>query len=190
MLGGREMTQWLILGRDGVINQEKPPGVLRPADFVPYPGSLAAIAELTRAGYKIVLALNQSALGRGVLTVAEFDQIHEHMRELVQAEGGVIEGIFYCPHLPEDHCNCRKPRTGLLQQIELEFGISLTNAYHVGDSLRDIQAAKAHGCKAVLVRTGKGSRTETTILVWPKYHENTLVFDDLQAFAAHLLAVR
>lgn len=181
------MTQWLVLGGDGVINEAKPGGVLELADWQPIAGSLEAIACLTKAGYKLAVASNQSVVGRGILSEAQLQQLNAQIKAKIQAAGGDVEGFFYCPHVPEEQCDCRKPRTGLFAQIEQEFDVSLAQAYCVGDSLKDIQAARAQGCRAVLVRTGKGVQTETATLLWPKYGENTLVFDNLLAFALHLL---
>ena len=181
------MNRWLVLERDGVINTRKDNGILEFADWQPLDGSLEAIAKLSRAGYKLVIAMNVSAVGRGLITEQALKDVHEKMLEQIQLAGGKIQGVFFCPHLPEQHCDCRKPRTGLLERIEQTFGIELEGCYCVGDSLRDIQMAKAKGCKAVLVRTGNGTQTETTTLVWPRYGKDTTVFDDLNAFADHLL---
>lgn len=177
------MNPWVVLDRDGVINCARDDGVRSVAEWEPLPGSLRAIAALTRAGFKVVVATNQSGLAKGLLTVVELEQIHQKMCDEVERFGGRIHGIFYCPHDSDSGCDCRKPRTGLLDAIEAHLGADLVGAPMVGDSLKDIQAAKAKGCLPVLVRTGKGTQTETTTLLWPHYGVDTRIFDDLAAFA-------
>lgn len=181
------MTPWLVLGRDGVINKECENGIKSIADWEPLPGSLDAIAALTQAGFKMVVAINQSSVARGEISEQTLAQVHDHMQTQITLAGGHLEGIFYCPHSPQDNCECRKPRVGLFQQIEKNLNINLAGAHCVGNSLKDIQAAKAMGLTAVLVRTGKGSTTAASILLYPKFGENTLVFDNLQQFAHHLI---
>jgi D-glycero-D-manno-heptose 1,7-bisphosphate phosphatase len=181
------MNLWVVLDRDGVINDELDGCVRTVADWSPLPGSLEAIAALTQAGFKIAVATNQAGLARGWLTVAELEGIHHKMSTEAERLGGKIQGIFYCPHDTHDGCDCRKPRTGLLDAIEAHLRADLRGAYMVGDSLKDIQAARAKGCQPVLVRTGKGTQTETTTLLWPHYGENTLIFDNLAAFAQFLM---
>ena len=149
----------LILDRDGVINEDSEAYIRSLDEWHPIAGSIGAIANLSRAGFRIAIATNQSGLSRGYFTLDTLEEIHTRLCELVEAEGGHIEGIFYCPHLPDEHCNCRKPATGLVQAIELELGEPAKGAYFVGDSLKDLQAAATHGCIPVLVRTGKGTQT-------------------------------
>ncbi len=149
----------LVLDRDGVINEDSEDYIRCLSDWRPIPGSLDAIAQLSRAGLDIAIATNQSGLGRGYFDLEQMQAIHHQLREEVLARGGKIAGIFYCPHLPEDACDCRKPATGLLSAIETEMGTSPRGCPFVGDSLRDLQAARAFGCDPVLVRTGKGEIT-------------------------------
>ena len=149
----------LILDRDGVINQDSDDYIRTVQDWVPIPGSIKAIANLSRAGFHIAIATNQSGLSRGYFTLDTLEDIHAKLCRMVEEEGGSIAGIFYCPHLPDEGCNCRKPATGLIQAIEAELGESATGAYFIGDSLKDLQAALAHNCVPVLVKTGKGSGT-------------------------------
>ncbi|RLQ22080.1 D-glycero-beta-D-manno-heptose 1,7-bisphosphate 7-phosphatase [Seongchinamella sediminis] len=153
----------LILDRDGVINQDSDDYIRSLADWVPVPGSIEAIAALSRAGYHVVIATNQSGLSRGYFTLDTLESIHHHLRELVAASGGAIAGIFYCPHLPDEGCDCRKPGTGLLRAIEAELQQSVAGCYFVGDSLKDLQAARAMGCQPVLVLTGKGQQTRAQL---------------------------
>lgn len=149
----------LILDRDGVINEDSDDYIRSLADWRPLAGSMEAIAALSRAGYTIAIATNQSGLSRGYFSLDALEAIHAQLRAQVEELGGHIAGIFYCPHLPEKGCTCRKPATGLLQAMEAELGESATGAIFVGDSLKDLQAARAAGCRPVLVRTGKGEAT-------------------------------
>lgn len=177
------MNLWVVLDRDGVINDPKDGCIKSVAEWEPLPGSLAAIASLTKAGFKVVVATNQAGLAKGLVSVDELEKIHQRLCSDVERLGGRIHGVFYCPHDADAGCDCRKPRTGMLDAIEMQLGADLTGAPMVGDSLKDIQAARAKGCQPVLVRTGKGTQTETTTLLWPRYGVNTQIFDDLAAFA-------
>ncbi len=150
----------LVLDRDGVINEDSDDYIRGLADWHPLPGSIEAIARLSQAGYRIVIATNQSGLSRGYFGLDELEEIHQTLCQLVEERGGRIDGIFYCPHLPDEGCDCRKPATGLLQAIEHELGDTLIDSYFIGDSLKDLQAARSHGCRPILVRTGKGASTE------------------------------
>ena len=174
-------TQGLvILDRDGVINVDRRDYVLTPAQWQPIPGSLEAIARLTDAGYRIGVATNQSAIGRGRLTEATLGEIHARMHEAVRAQGGRIDHVAHCPHAPSQACDCRKPAPGLLTQIADALGADLENSVFVGDSLRDLQAARAVGCRPVLVRTGHGSEIADP-------GEDVACFADLAAFVDALL---
>jgi len=146
----------IILDRDGVINFDSDAYIKSPDEWSPIPGSLEAIARLTRAGYSVVIASNQSGLARGLFDQATLEQIHDKMRAAVAAAGGRIEAIFYCPHGPEDRCQCRKPRAGLLRDIATRFKVELKDVPAIGDALRDVQAARAVGARPILVQTGKG----------------------------------
>ncbi len=178
-------TKVVVLDRDGVVNRDSEAFIKSAEEWLPLPGSIEAIADLSRAGYLITLATNQSGLARGLFDIAALDSIHERLRKQVESEGGHVDGIFFCPHGPGKKCACRKPATGLLEQIEAEFGRSLRNCWFIGDSLRDLQAARSHGCRPVLVRTGNGLTTESVLA------SNGLaeidVFDDLRHAADVLL---
>lgn len=180
----------LILDRDGVINRDSADYIRGLGDWEPLPGSIQAIAELSRAGYTIAIATNQSGLSRGYFGLDELEAIHLHLCQQVEEQGGRIAGIFYCPHLPGEGCACRKPATGLLQAIERELGISARGAIFIGDSLKDLQAARAFGCQPVLVKTGKGLATLAAIqandaaLAEP---DSIPIYDDLAAAARALL---
>ena len=146
----------IILDRDGVINQDSDAFIKSPDEWIPIPGSLEAIARLSQAGYRVVVATNQSGLARGLFDQTTLYAIHQKMESAIEGHGGKLDGIYYCPHGPDDGCNCRKPEPGLLVQIGQELSTDLTQTIMVGDSLRDLQAATAVGAKPVLVLTGKG----------------------------------
>ena len=149
----------IVLDRDGVINQDSDDYIRSLEEWHPIPGSIEAIAALSEAGYQVAIATNQSGLSRGYFDLDELERMHAHLRQLVEERGGAIAGIFYCPHLPEEGCDCRKPGTGLLQAIESELGESPRGCFFVGDSLKDLQAARSYGCRPLLVETGKGAGT-------------------------------
>jgi D-glycero-D-manno-heptose 1,7-bisphosphate phosphatase len=149
----------IILDRDGVINEDSDDYIKSPEEWIPIPGSLEAIARLTRAGYRIAVATNQSGVARGLFDRDTLQRIHDKMCGAVAAAGGEIAAIFFCPHGPDDDCGCRKPRPGLLRDIATYFHVDLNGVPAVGDSLRDIQAAQAVGARPLLVRTGKGEHT-------------------------------
>ncbi len=175
----------VVLDRDGVINRDSDEFIKSPAEWHPLPGSIEAIADLSRAGFRIVLATNQSGLARGLFDLAALEAIHKKLRELVKSQGGAVDAIFYCPHGPEEGCSCRKPATGLLKQIEAQLVCSLRNCWFVGDSLKDLQAARSHGCRPVLVRTGNGMETEKSLK--NNGFEDMDVHDDLRGAANALL---
>jgi D-glycero-D-manno-heptose 1,7-bisphosphate phosphatase len=149
----------LVLDRDGVINEDSDDYIRSLADWHPIPGSIEAIAALSQAGYTISIATNQSGLNRGYLGIEDLEAIHSQLCQLVKEQGGHIAGIFYCPHLPEEGCSCRKPATGLLEAMAAELGESPQGAIFIGDSLKDLQVARAYGCRPVLVKTGNGAAT-------------------------------
>lgn len=151
--------QTIILDRDGVINQDSDAFIKTPDEWIPIPGSLEAIARLCRAGYRMVVATNQSGLARGLFDLETLNSIHAKMEAAIREHGGRLDGIYYCPHGPDDGCSCRKPKPGMLLQIAYDLEIDLNQALAVGDSLRDLQAAEAVGAKPVLVLTGKGTKT-------------------------------
>ncbi len=172
----------IILDRDGVINVDSEEFVKTAREWIDLPGSIDAIARLTRAGWTVCVATNQSGLARGLFDVATLEAMHEKMRSLIEQAGGRLGMVIYCPHGPDDACDCRKPLSGLFKRISEYYGVPLNGVPTVGDSLRDLQAGAALGCQPYLVRTGKGRKTETQALP-----EGTRVFDDLAAVAEHLL---
>jgi D-glycero-D-manno-heptose 1,7-bisphosphate phosphatase len=178
----RQAKRLVIIDRDGVINRESANFIRSPEEWVPLPGSLQAIADLTRAGFLVVIATNQSGVGRGLFSAETLAEIHRKMTGAVEAAGGRLAGIFVCPHAPEADCDCRKPRPGLLRQIEAAFGGTLGGTPTVGDSERDIRAAQAVGARAMLVRTGNGRVTEGRLAA----DEGVEIFDDLADVARFL----
>ena len=178
------MNKLIILDRDGVINEDSDGYIKTVDEWVPIPGSIKAIARLSQAGYTVVVATNQSGIGRGYYDVATLDAMHARMRELVAAQGGEMGGIFYCPHGPDDGCDCRKPLPGLIDQIVTEYG-DVTGAPLIGDSLRDLQAGIARHCQPVLVLTGKGQKTLDKGL--PENLGDVAIFDSLADFVDHTL---
>lgn len=153
------MLKLIVLDRDGVINEDSDDYIKSPEEFIPIPGSLEAIARLTQAGWRVVVATNQSGVARGYYDLATLHRIHDKLHRQLAVLGGQIEAIFYCPHGPNDHCDCRKPKPGLLRDIEARLKVSLRGVPAIGDSLRDLEAAQAVGAAPILVRTGKGERT-------------------------------
>lgn len=150
----------VILDRDGVINFDSAQFIKSPAEWKPIPGSLEAIARLTQAGYRVVVATNQSGIGRGLFDMDTLNAIHEKMHKAVVNAGGRIDAIFYCPHTAEAGCDCRKPKAGMFRRISDTLNVELPNVPSVGDSLRDLQASAMAGCRPILVKTGKGEQTK------------------------------
>lgn len=175
------MSKYIILDRDGVINFDSADYIKSPEEWHPIPGSLEAIADLNKAGYKVFVATNQSGIGRGYFDLATLEAIHSKMQTELQKYGGEIQDIFYCPHLPTDDCQCRKPKPGLLLQIAQQYNIELSSVCFIGDSMKDLQAAKAAGCKGVLVRTGNGAATQADLGA-----QEVSVYSNLQEFAHNL----
>lgn len=147
-----------ILDRDGVINHDSDAYIKSPDEWVALPGSIDAIARLSRAGWRVVIASNQSGLARGLFTADTLNAIHDKLRSEVNQAGGHIDAIFVCPHGPDDNCLCRKPLPGLFHDIARRFDINLNGVHAAGDSLRDIQAAHQAGCTTWLVLTGNGAK--------------------------------
>lgn len=172
----------LILDRDGVINHDSDAYIKSVQEWLPIPGSIQAIAQLSKAGWTVAVATNQSGIARGYYGLDVLEAMHEHLRELVAQQGGEVGLIVYCPHGPDEGCDCRKPKPGMLNAVADHYGVPLAGVWFVGDSLGDLEAAKAVDCQPVLVKTGKGEKTLGKTLP-----VGTLVFDDLAAVAAELI---
>ena len=177
----------IILDRDGTINQDADEFVKSPEDWIALPGSLEAVARLNHAGFTVVVASNQSGLGRGLFDVAAMNATHAKMHSLLATVGGRVDAVFYCPHTPDDGCSCRKPLPGLFEQIGERYGIELKGVATAGDNLRDMLAGAAVGCEPHLVLTGKGAQYRGNALpaTFPK---GTVVHEDLAGFADFILA--
>ncbi|APW45660.1 D-glycero-beta-D-manno-heptose 1,7-bisphosphate 7-phosphatase [Rhodoferax antarcticus] len=177
----------VILDRDGTINADSAEYIKTAEEWRPVPGALAAIARLNHAGWHVVVASNQSGLGRGLFEVSELNDIHTKMHQQLAEVGGRIDAVFYCPHAPDDACHCRKPAAGLFEQIGERYGINLKGVPTVGDSVRDLVAGVAVGCVPHLVLTGKGEVYKGCSLP-DTFPPETQVHADLPAFVEHLLA--
>ena len=175
--------QLIILDRDGVINYDSDDYIKSVDEWIALPGALDAIARLSRAGWVVAVATNQSGLARGYYSVPTLESMHQVLRDGVQQNGGYLGLIAYCPHGPDDGCECRKPLPGLLEQVAAHYQTSLQGVWFVGDSLRDLEAAVAANAQPVLVCTGNGEQTRNAPLP-----ADTLIFADLSAVADHLLA--
>lgn len=173
----------IILDRDGVINFDSDKFIKSPDEWKPIPGSLEAVARLNQNGYRVVIASNQSGVGRGLFDMATLNAIHAKMHKALAQFGGRIDAVFYCPHAADSQCECRKPRTGLFKQIAERFHADLTGIPAIGDSLRDLQAAVEVGCQPMLVETGKGKKTVNA----GDLPEGTLIFSNLSEAVDFLL---
>ncbi len=174
----------VVLDRDGVINLDSDQYIKSPAEWTPIPGSLEAIARLTQAGFRVVVATNQSGLERGLFDMATLNAMHDKMHKAVNQLGGRIDAVFFCPHAQDAGCACRKPKPGMLLEIAERFKLALAGVPAIGDSLRDLQAASAAGARPVLVLTGKGEKT----LAAGGVPAGTEIHKDLAAAAAALTA--
>ncbi len=179
----------VILDRDGVINQDSANFIKNPNEWIALPGSLEAIALLNQSGYRVAVATNQSGIARGLFDMATLNAIHDKMHKALAQVGGRIDALFYCPHAADDYCNCRKPKTGMLEEIARRFSVNLSEVFAVGDALRDLQAFSDAGCKPILVRSGKGDETlANSNLADHQLPKSTLVFADLAEAAQHIIA--
>jgi D-glycero-D-manno-heptose 1,7-bisphosphate phosphatase len=172
----------VILDRDGTINHDSNDYIKSPAEWAPIPGSLEAIARLIQADYRVVVATNQSGIGRGLFDTRALFAIHDKLQRALGQVGGRIDAFFFCPHKADDNCRCRKPQPGMLLEVARRFNVSLEDVFMVGDSRKDLEAAAAAGARPVLVLTGNGAKTEKE----GKLPRGTAVYPDLAAFARQL----
>ena len=172
----------IILDRDGVVNYDSDQFIKSPEEWKPIPGSLEAIARLNQAGFKVVLATNQSGVGRGLFDMAMLNAIHDKMHKALAQLGARIDACFFCPHAADSDCGCRKPKPGMFHEIAARFNMSLAGVPCIGDSLRDLQAAAEVGGQPILVLTGKGETTNAE----GNLPESTKVYADLAAVARAL----
>ena len=174
----------IVLDRDGVINHDSENFIKSPEEWRPVPGSVEAIARLNHAGYRVVVATNQSGIGRGLFDMGMLNTIHEKMHKALAHAGARVDAIFFCPHTADSRCECRKPKAGMLLEIGKRFNTELTGVPCIGDSLRDLQAAAAVGAQPMLVLTGKGEKT----LRDGNFPKSTVIFPDLAFAVSALLA--
>jgi D-glycero-D-manno-heptose 1,7-bisphosphate phosphatase len=173
-----------ILDRDGVINYDSDQYIKSPAEWRAIPGSIEAIARLNQSGYRIAVATNQAGIGRGLFDMATLNAINDKMMEMVFRQGGRIDALFFCPHTALEQCGCRKPRTGMFEEIAARFHTDLKGVPVVGDSLKDLQAAEQVGGQPILVLTGKGRKTHEA----GGLPRKSVVFENLAEAARHLVA--
>lgn len=173
----------IILDRDGVINYDSDQFIKSPEEWKPIPGSLEAIARLSQADYRVVVATNQSGVGRGLFDMYTLNSIHDKMHKAVAQAGGRIDAIFFCPHAADANCSCRKPKTGMLEGIAVRFNVDLKGVPAVGDSLRDLTSAADMGAQPILVLTGKGTKTQAQ----GGLPEGTQTYPDLAAVVSMLI---
>ncbi|WP_415035272.1 D-glycero-beta-D-manno-heptose 1,7-bisphosphate 7-phosphatase [Azonexus sp.] len=173
----------VILDRDGVINQDSAQYIKSPQEWKAIPGSLEAIVRLKQNGYRVVVATNQSGIGRGLFDMDTLNCMHVKMQQALSDLGARLDAIFYCPHTADAQCDCRKPKPGMLQRIAATFNADLSGVPVIGDSLRDLEAGAAVGAQPILVLTGKGEKTRAD----PALPPDTLIFADLAAAIDHLL---
>lgn len=177
----------IFLDRDGVINRDSPEYVKCWEEYEFLPGSLAAIEKLSRAGYTLILITNQSIIGRGMVPPGVLEDMHRRMRRAIEAAGGEIFDIFYCPHRPDEDCDCRKPEPGLIFQAKERYGIDLPRTVMIGDNVKDVACGHNAGCGAtILVRTGSGREAEKALA--REQIQPTAVVDDLNAAAGLILS--
>ena len=186
----RDPPKLVILGRDGILNLYRDDHVKAPEEWQPVPGALEAVARLNPAGWHAVLATNQAGIGRGLVDMASLNAVHRRMIQLLAEKGGRIDAVFFCPHAPEEQCDCRKPLPGLMQQIAIRYGLEglLARVPMVCDTARDLQAAQAAGCEPHLVQTGRAATLSPEQLgAWVAGIEGVQVHADLAAFADFVL---
>ena len=174
----------VILDRDGVINKDSGDFIKSPDEWMPIDGSLEAIALLNEHGFTITVATNQSGVARGLYDIATLGAIHNKMHKAVESVGGHIDAVYYCPHINEDNCDCRKPKSKMVIDIGQQFNVDLANVAGIGDSLRDLQSFANAGCQPMLVLTGNGEKT----LSGGDLPENTLIFSDLAEAVQHIVS--
>jgi len=178
----------IILGRDGILNVFREDHVKSAAEWASIPGALEAVARLNHGGWHAVLATNQSGIGRGMIDMAQVNDVHAHMAKALMAVGGRIDAVFFCPHTPADNCDCRKPLPGLMHDIARRYGVHLSQVPMVADTLRDLLAAQAAGCLPHLVRTGRAAElTDEALAEIRAQVPHVQVHDSLHALADHLL---
>ena len=171
----------VILDRDGVINHDSDDYIKTVDEWMPIDGSIEAIAQLKNNGYKVAIATNQSGIGRGYYSVETMHQMHQKMADLLAPLNAKVDLIEYCPHLPEENCSCRKPKPGMIKEIQQHFNVDLSQTYFVGDTLSDLSTADHAKMRFALVKTGKGERIIDRVVA-SEAHKKTPVFNNLAHF--------
>ena len=181
-------TKLVILGRDGILNEYREGHVTVPEEWLPIAGALEAVSRINHAGWHVVVATNQAGIGRGMIDMSAVNAVHTHMNQQLMVQGARIDAVFFCPHTPEDNCDCRKPKPGLMADIGRRYGVDLANVPMVGDTLRDLLAARAAGCEPHLVMSGRARALDDAQLQQMlSQAPGTHVHADLGAFADFLL---
>jgi D-glycero-D-manno-heptose 1,7-bisphosphate phosphatase len=181
-------TQLVILGRDGILNVYREGHVTEPDEWTAEPGALEAVSRMNHAGWHVVVATNQAGIGRGMIDMAAVNAVNLRMNQHLLAQGARIDAVFFCPHTPEDHCECRKPKPGMLLEIGRRYGTDLANVPFACDTLRDLLAAQAAGCEPHLVQTGRAATlSDEQLEAIVQQVPDTRVHDNLAAFADFLL---
>jgi D-glycero-D-manno-heptose 1,7-bisphosphate phosphatase len=179
----RVFTMWFLLDRDGVINQDSDNFVRNAEQWIPLPGSIDAMARLLHAGHHVIVCTNQSGIGRRLFTEDDLAAMHNKLTDLLAQKSARLDHIYYCPHHPDDGCECRKPKAGMLKQAAVDFSFSATDAVMIGDSKRDLDAGVEFGCKIVLVKTGKGMKTLSQLKSENSVFLNSAaIYPDLSAY--------
>ena len=182
-------TKLVILGRDGILNVYREGHVTAPEEWEPIPGAMEAVARLNHAGWHTVVATNQAGIGRGMIDMAAINAVHAHMNQQLMVQGGRIDAVFFCPHTPEDNCDCRKPKPGMMKEIGRRYSIDLAAVPMVADTLRDLLAAAAAGCEPHLVRSGRAAALDSDAVAHMLAQvPATTVHTSLGAFADYMLA--
>lgn len=181
-------TRLVILGRDGILNAYREGHVTTPDEWVAIPGALEAVSRLQHAGWNVVVATNQAGIGRGMIDMAAVNAVHARMNQRLLAEGARLDAVFFCPHTPEDGCDCRKPKPGMMLEIARRYGIEPSQVPMVGDTARDLVAARAAGCEPHLLQTGRAAALDAAALAeLVESVPGTTVHADLPAFVDFLL---
>ena len=182
-------TKLVILGRDGILNAYREGHVTAPEEWQALPGAMEAVSRINHAGWHVVVATNQAGIGRGMIDMAAVNAVHTHMNQQLMQQGGRIDAVFFCPHTPEENCNCRKPKPGMLLEIGRRYGTDLALVPFASDTLRDLQAARAAGCEPHLVQTGRAAAlSDAQLADILQQVPNARVHHDLAAFAEFLLS--
>lgn len=182
-------TKLVILGRDGILNDYRDDHVKSPGEWRPIPGALEAVSRINHAGWHVVVATNQSGIGRGMIDMAAVNAVHAEMNRQLMTAGARLDAVFFCPHTPQDHCDCRKPLPGMMHDIAHRYGIDLKLVPMVGDTLRDLIAARAAGCEPHLVLTGRAKAlADDQLHHMLEQVPGARAHASLEAFAEHLIA--